>query len=231
MAAIVSNMAIVPAPSWPSKSISAAFPIIMADALSRNKPTVVTEAILALCNAHGRRQFVDVESHFPDEAGPILDLYGQIWENDEVCPSKTADKEERLRYHQKHSLPIMASIKTSCEDYLTSPTCEAHSGLGKACKYFLNHYDGLTEFCKTAGAPIDNNRMEEGLKTKIRTRKNSHYYKTQTGADVANVLTSVIATAYRNGVNPFAYLNCIQKNQDEVKDNPEAWLPWNAPLV
>ena len=91
-------------------------------------------------------------------------------------------------------------------------------------------YDGLTLFCQVIRAPIDNNRMEEGLKIKIRSRKTSHFYKTQIGADVANVLTSVIATAYRNEVNPFHYLNCLQRNRESVKADPASWLPWNASL-
>ena len=205
-------------------------PVIMSDALSRNRPTCLDQVIIALCNAHGRRQFVDIESRFPKEAAEVLDLYGQIWKHDGECKKNKYDEQARLEYHQKHSLPIMVEIKTWCENYLSSDNREEHSGLGKACQYFLNHYDGLSQFCKKRGAPIDNNHMEEGLKTKIRGRKNSHFYKTQIGADIANVLTSVIATAYRNGVNPFDYLNAVQRHAERVKQNPETWLPWTAPL-
>lgn len=206
-------------------------PIIMSDALNRNKPTVMTNAIIALCNAHGRRQFVDIEQHFPDEVKWVLDRYGQIWANEKTSKKRGDDAQQRLDYHKEHSLPIMETIHVWCKAWFDSPIAEEHSGLGKACKYFLNHYDGLMQFTRTAGAPIDNNLMEAGLKTSIRTRKNSHFYKTQTGADVANVLTSVITSAYRNDVNPFDYLNAVQRNVTETKENPTTWLPWNARLA
>ena len=205
-------------------------PLIMSDALSRNRPTVMDTSLICLCNAHARRQFVDIETHFPDEVGWVLDHYGRVWANDRTAAERGDDALQRLAYHQEHSLPIMETIKAWCEQYLNSLTAEQHSGLGKACKYVLNHYAGLTQFCKTPGAPIDNNRVEERLKTPIRTRKNSHFYKTQIGADVANVLTSVIVTAYRNGVNPFDYLNAVQRCSALVKENPADWMPWNAPL-
>ncbi|MBL4868578.1 MAG: transposase [Pseudomonadales bacterium] len=205
-------------------------PIIMSDALSRNLPTVVDNAIIALCNAHARRQFVDVEVHHPHKVGLILDLYGQIWRHDHECEDLGLDEGQRLAYHKEHSLPVLEKLGAECTSTLALPECEEHSGFGKACKYFLKHDEGLTQFCKVSGAPIDNNLMEEGLKTAIRSRKTSHFYKTQTGADVANVLTSVIVTAYRNDINPYHYLNCLQRNARSVKADPASWLPWSVSM-
>ena len=205
-------------------------PIIMSDALSRNLPTVIVNAIIALCNSHARRLFVDVEKNHPQEVKLILDLYGKIWTHERESGELDHSHGERLIYHTEKSLPIMESIKVQCESYLISTALEEHGGFGKACKYFLKHYEGLTQFCKVLRAPIDNNRMEEGLKVKIRSRKTSHFYKTQTGADIANVLTSVIMTTYRNGINPFYYLNSLQRNSVTVKANPASWLPWLVSL-
>lgn len=73
---------------------------------------------------------------------------------------------------------------------------------------------------------IDNNRMEETLKIIIRGRKTSHFYKTKTGADIANVLLSIIATAYRAEVNLFEYLIVLQRHCDQVRKDPAGWLPW-----
>jgi len=198
----------------------------MSDVLSSNLPTVIQHVIIALCNAHARRQFVDIQSHFPEEVEFILDLYGKIGFHDTQSKQRNDDPRQRLGHHKAHSLPIREHIQSWCEDQVNSPECEQHSGLIKACNYFLKHYEGLTQFCKTPGAPIDNNLMEQGLKIKIRSRKTSHFYKTQTGADVANVLTSVIATAYRYDCNPFDYLNNIQRNGEAVKATPKDWMPW-----
>ena len=66
--------------------------------------------------------------------------------------------------------------------------------------------------------------MEEKIKIIIRGRKTSNFYKTA----VANVLISLIATAYGGEVSIFDYLQALQKNQEAVKKNPAAqWMPWN----
>ena len=64
----------------------------------------------------------------------------------------------------------------------------------------------------------------------MRDCKNSSFFKTLAGAAVSDVITSMIATCVRAQINPFDYFNAIQRHQDPVKSNPEAWLPWNYHL-
>ncbi len=74
---------------------------------------------------------------------------------------------------------------------------------------------------------LDNNLMEAQLKLIVRGRKNAYFYKTLAGAAISDIITSVIATCVRALINPFDYLNAIQRNQEQVKSNPQVWLPWN----
>ncbi len=69
--------------------------------------------------------------------------------------------------------------------------------------------------------------MESMLKLILRGRKNSLFFKTQAGADIADILTSLIATCQKQKVNSFHYLTEIQKHSHEVLKNPQNWLPWN----
>ena len=124
----------------------------------------------------------------------VLDTYGKIWEHESIIKEKQMDDEQRLAYHQTHSLPIMISIRDWAQKKVASDSFEEYSGLGKAIRYFLKYYNELIMFCTTLGAPIDNNRMEEKLKIVIRGRKTSHFYKTVNGAGVANVLISLIVS-------------------------------------
>jgi hypothetical protein len=52
----------------------------MGDALSRNVPKLSAgeEMLLALCLAHGRRQFVDVAANFPVECRYVLERLGEF---------------------------------------------------------------------------------------------------------------------------------------------------------
>ena len=200
-------------------------PIIMCDALSRNVPNVEVNYILSYCNSHSRRHFFDLTEKFP-EIEEVLNWYETIWINDSYCKDQGYDPNKRLFYHKEKSLPFMEKIKQWCQNYLDSSEAEEHSSLGKACTYYIKHYDKLIQFCNVAGVPIDNNSMEEGLKVPIRTRKNAHFYKTKSGADVASRLTSIICTAHRNGVNAFHYLNALQRYKSAVTESPSEWMPW-----
>lgn len=200
-------------------------PLTMSDALSSNKPTVM-DVYRSLCNAHCRRQFVDLENHHPKDVEWVLETYSIIWDNEYKVKEKNLNSNERLAYHKEHSLPAMEKLKYWAEEKKKAPTFEENSPLGKAINYLLKHYNNLIMFCMMASALIDNNRMEETLKIIIRSRKTSHFYKTVIGAQVANVLLSVIATAHRADTNIFEYLLALQKNRTAVRENPSAWLPW-----
>jgi hypothetical protein len=201
-------------------------PIIMSDALTSNRPSRC-DATLSLCNSHARRQFVDVISHFPQEVEHVLTQYGKIWENEKISNNENHTPAQRLSYHQAVSSPIMTEIKTWCEDKLATGDIEENSSLGKAVKYFIKHYEGLTHFFRTQGAKIDNNQIEAMLKIVVRDRKNAMFHKTLLGANIGDVITSVIATGSEAGINVFEYFTTLQREAAQVKANPENYLPWN----
>jgi len=196
-------------------------PILMSDALSSNTSRYALTK--SLCNAHARRQFKDIEDKYP-QVSEILDLYAKIWNND--TQTENMNDHQRLVYHQNNSLPIMQHIFNWCDQNLKDDQFEQNSSLGKAIKYFINHYEGLKQFCCLAGVAIDNNRTEETLKIVIRGRKSYMFFKTANGAGVANVITSLIATAWRAGINVYQYLIDLQRYKALVKENPEQWTPY-----
>ena len=144
------------------------------------------------------------------------------------------DDIERRDYHKELSLPVMQQIRQLCEQQLTSEqdqqsAVEPNSNLGKAMSYFIKHFEGLSAFCRIPGAPIDNNESERALKLVIRGRKNSLFHQTVVGANIADVICSILAICHEQGINARDYLIAVQQNQLQVKASPEKWLPWNYP--
>jgi len=78
---------------------------------------------------------------------------------------------------------------------------------------------------------VHNNETERVLKLIVRARKNSLFFKTAVGAEIADVITSMLATCHENSVNGFDYLNAVQRNRDAVRASPKEWLPWNYPAA
>src|SRR5436305_1540296 len=183
-------------------------PIQMCDALSRNTPKVSpgVEILLANCLAHGRRQFVEVAQNFPQECRYVLESLGEVYANDATAREQKLSAQDRLRLHQRQSGPVMEGLHGWLEAQLAEKKTEPNSGLGKAIMYLLRHWKGLTAFLREAGAPLDNNICERALKRAVLHRKNALFYKTLHGAEVGDVLMSLIHTCQLCGANSFEYL-------------------------
>ena len=203
-------------------------PIQMSDALSRNSPRVKgVEPLQANCLAHGRRQVVEVADHFPEECRYVLETLRDVYHHDALAREQTMSPEQRLRFHQEHSEPLMRGLQEWMKAQLGEHKTEPNSGLGKAISYLLNHWLKLTLFLRQAGAPIDNNIVVRALKMAILTRKNALFYKTLKGAGVGDLFMSLIYTCELNKANPFDYLTALQTHSEDLKQNPSEWMPWN----
>ena len=201
-------------------------PIQMCDALSRNAPKGV-ETLIANCLAHGRRQVVEVAENFPEECRYVLETLGGVYHNDTLSRERELSSEDRLRFHQEHSGPLMKGLHEWMEGQLSEHKTEPNSGLGKAISYLLNHWQKLTLFLRQPGSPIDNNIVERALKKAILNRRNALFYKTLNGAGVGDLFMSLIHTCELNGANPFDYLTELQRHAEELKRHPSEWMPWN----
>lgn len=208
------------------RSSDLAPPIQMCDALSRNLPAEL-KTLLAHCLAHGRRKFVDVAGNFPEECLHVLEILKVVYANDAMARERRMSPEERLRFHQAESGPVMAKLKVWLDAQIEQNLVEPNSGLGEAITYLRKHWEPLTLFLRVAGAPLDNNICERALKLTILNRKNAYFYKTENGAQVGDLFMSLIHTCRLNGVNPFHYLTELQKHSRELAAAPADWMPWN----
>ena len=201
-------------------------PIQMCDPLSRNMPADL-QTILANCLAHGRRQFADVADYFPQECSYVLHALKEVYKNDELTRRDELSPEERLKFHQTHSKPVLEGLRQWLQRQFDERLVEPNSALGGAITYLLRHWDPFTLFLRKAGAPLDNNLCERALKKVILHRKNSLFYKTENGADIGDLFTSLIHTCELGGFNPLDYFHQLVRHQGALTRNPAAWMPWN----
>lgn len=201
-------------------------PIQMCDGLSRNLPKDF-EVILAGCNVHARRNFVEVADRFPDECRHVLETFQTLYENEALANKQGLSADGRLAFHKTHTGPLMEGFHAWLREQLDEKKVEPNSGLGQAIQYTFNHWNPLTLFLRVAGAPLDNNVCERILKKAILHRKSSLFYKTETGAYAGDLFMSLIHTCELCGADPFDYLTQLQLYAPEMSENPQDWLPWN----
>ena len=153
-------------------------------------------------------------------------MLGSVYKYDAEARGQELSPQERLRFHQHHSGPVMEKLHEWMEAQFARKQVEANSGLGKAITYFLKHWRGLTAFLRE-GAPLDNNICERALKRAVLHRKNALFYRTLHGSEVGDLFMTLIHTCELVGANAFDYLSQLQRHAAKLATNPAVWMPWN----
>lgn len=203
-------------------------PLHMCDGLAQNTPQG-HPTVGCNCNVHARRNFVEIQSAFPEECRKVVESFSEIYRVEAQAKADGLAPKERLEAHQAGSQPVMEELKAWLADQMDGRKVEPNSGLGQAIAYMRNRWTELTQFLRVPGAPLDNNVTERILKMSILHRKNSLFYRTQRGADVGDLFMSLVQTCRANEVNPFDYMLAVVRNAQAAKADPGCWMPWNFP--
>jgi hypothetical protein len=127
--------------------------------------------------------------------------------------------EARRALRQKKSKPILDDIHTYLER--EQPRVLPKSPEGEAIAYTLSNWKALTRYCDDGDLEIDNNGAERSLRGIAVGRRNWTFYGSDNGGRTAAVLTSLIATSKRLGIDPFAYLHDLF---ERISTHPQSRL-------
>ncbi len=83
------------------------------------------------------------------------------------------------------------------------------SPIGVAVGYALSNWRALVRYLEDGDLEIDNNPAERSLRGIAIGRKNWMFYGSDNGGRTGAVLTSLIATCRRHGIEPFSYLRDV----------------------
>ena len=125
---------------------------------------------LAHCMAHVRRKFFELQSSYPLEAERALQLIGDIYAVERLCPTGPPGDELRRKVRQELSKPLMQKLGEFLDEVRALP----ESGLAKAVEYTRAMWPGLLRFLDDPRIPLDNNATERALRGIVVGRKN-HY--------------------------------------------------------
>ena len=208
------------------REVERSAPLHMCDGLASNDPKG-HPTVEVQCNVHARRNFVELESSFPEECRRVVESFSAIYRVEAEAKAARLSPEQRLREHQTRSGPVMEELRAWFTELMDGKKVEPNSRLGGAIKYMQKRWVPLTQFLRIPGAPLDNNEAERILKRCILHRKNSLHYRTDRGARVGDLFMSVVETCRANRVNPFEYMMAVVRNAAAAKADPGQWMPWN----
>jgi len=158
-----------------------------------------------------------------------------LYDVEREARDRKLDGEARGALRQERSKPILEDIHAYLEQ--EQPRVLPKSPEGEAIAYTLSNWKALVRFCDDGNLAIDNNGAERSLRGVAVGRKNWMFYGSDRGGRTAAVLASLIATAKRFTIDPFAYLRDIFERISSHPTNrlgellPDQWLVTRRPAA
>jgi transposase len=116
-------------------------------------------------------------------------------------PATRRQQPWRQQLRPERSRPILDRIW----QWATVQVGLPRSDFGKAVRYILERWAGLTRFVDDPRIPLDNNAAEQALRGPVVGRKNHYGSRSLRGTEVAAVFYTLCETARLIGVDPHAY--------------------------
>lgn len=178
------------------------------DKLHREK-----RVIRLACLVHIRRYFKKAYDAGELKSAKFLNWVKELYEIEEAC--KGYESEERKQYRLEHSMSIIESL----EEWMTQTLVNElpSSLLNKAVKYALGQWDAFKRYLEDGRFEIDNNLTENEVRPVALGRKNYLFIASDEGGKCASVYYSLIRSAKRNGLEPYAYLKDVLTRIKTIK--------------
>lgn len=180
------------------------------------------------CNAHARRKIFDCLVVAPAKAEEILKIYKDIYAVEARAIQSAVPPDELLAMRQTVSAPLFQDLQVKLLEIKTTEMPK--SPITLAVNYILGHWDALTRYLNDPDLVIDNNRTERTVKDFVLYRKNAMFVGSNAGGQAAAICMSIISSAKRNGVEPWAYLKDIFDRINTARTSeleqflPDIWL-------
>ena len=175
---------------------------VQADAFGGYDGLYATGATEVACWAHARRKFVEARDRDTRLALDALAMIRRMYDAERRAKDMTG--ESRLSLRRRESVPVLHALG----EWLRATRARVlpKSPLGSAITYALNQWDALNVYATDGDLAIDNNAAERVLRGVAVGRKNWLFWGSMKGGKSAAVLTSLVATCKRHGLDPWSYL-------------------------
>ena len=212
--------------------------VIVCDRYSAYKKLarLLGELILAWCWAHQRRDVIECAAGQVRLAGwcrAWLERIAAVYRLNKVRlshydPALTRQSTEFDRAQVALEAALDSLFARAARELAELPD-EAREG--RALRSLVNHREGLTVFVDRPHVPMDNNLVERLLRGPVIGRRLSFGSDSETGAKLAALLYSVVATLNLNGIDVLrwleAWLAACADNDGQPPADLSPWLPWS----
>jgi transposase len=161
---------------------------------------------LAHCWAHTKRKYDEIATTWPTACAEIGELIGELYAIERLVPGPFPGDAAAQALRQQLRTERSQSILNRIWKWATEQVGLPRSDFGKAVRYMLERWTGLTRFVENPRIPLDNNAAERALRGPVVGRKNHYGSRSLRGTQVAALFYTLCETAKLVGIDPHAYL-------------------------
>jgi transposase len=154
------------------------------------------------CWAHARRRFFEAQTSDQLRSLMAMAFIKLIYKVEREA--KGLDPPARQAMRDTKSRPWLEAFKNWLETERTEVL--PRSPIGEAIGYAMDQWQALNRYLDDGRLEIDNNDCERALRTVAIGRKNWMFAGSDAGGKRAAIIYTLIESAKRHGVDPFAYL-------------------------
>ncbi len=177
------------------------------------------------CWAHARRKFFEARHDAPKDAHQILEWVRQLYAIEIQARGLSVASRQELRAVE--AIPVLNRIETYLQEWQERVLPKSDTAL--AIGYALNQWPALRRYTEDGRLSIDNNVSERTLRHQAIGRKNWLFIGGPQAGPRAAVLYSILHSAKRHHIEPWAYLQDLllrlHGDDDQLDDMlPDRWI-------
>jgi transposase len=180
------------------------------------------------CAAHARRKFFELHASTQSAtAAKALVFFGELYAIEQEV--RGLDAQQRTAVRQEKARPVADALHT----WLLAQRVRATDGtaLARALDYSLKRWAALTRYLDDGHLPIDNNWVENQIRTIALGRANWLFAGSLRAGQRAAAVMSLVQSARLNGLDPYVYLKDVlqrlptQPARRVAELLPHRWTP------
>lgn len=160
------------------------------------------------CWAHARRYFDKALGYDKARATVAMTMIQQLYNVERTAREENLSYAERQNLRMQHALPIAAKLFDWMKQQIVLPK----TPLGKAIAYALRLQNELMVYLVDGRLEIDNNLMENAIRSIAIGRKNYMFAGSHEGAVRIAMYRSFFATCLLNNIKPHEWLRYVLLN-------------------
>jgi transposase len=190
------------------------------------------------CWAHARRKFIKVvQAKKRNRQNPkglaeeALEYIKKLYQIERLAKEQNLNADGIFKLRQEKSEPVLDAFQSWL--IVKEPLTPPKGLLGKAIHYTLSNWDKLTVYINDGILKPDNNEVENAIRPFVVGRKNWLFAGAPSGASASATFFSIIETAKKNKLEPYAYLRHLFEKLPfaETEEDYRKLLPYNFEIV